>query len=771
MRHGNETSHGQIDSVAGTAPRFRPGPRRLTAVVLVGMLVLACAFLLTALKTPSIATAQDDATAEMVADEMPTYDRSGVVRNDPGTPLPFVGNELVVFAEQGATDEEVAASASAHGGQVVASIPDIGAYQVRFADTMDYGQIVDLASALAEEAAVDCAFPQLLMSLENQGETADVPSAESAPAPDTATSERAPSDGSEETQAAEDETPPTDDIIWSPKQSVFSSFDNPNTDEDETGQMVRYADGFTAANGLTQPVPIGWAYEAINLPEAWDLIARECNGATPGADVIVGIFDTPIYYDHEDLPEPVSAIQEDLSDEDWLETTHGTVVAGIIAARANGGDGEWGGTVGVAYGSQLVSVSRSADEVNAFAGENGGDDTTLYAAYQYVYALDQLVNQGAKVLNFSNGLALETFIADAHGLDTDAAETALEAIRTANGIVAETLIRLLNEGHDFVICKAAGNYNSLCDPVFGEDGIGGGQNAWFDVLSGIEHEALRSRIIVVGALETTSPGIYQVARYSAGGSRVDVVAPGSYVYSTSPCIPGWQSRQEAGILDQIAASLAEQDDAYEDMVGNGYVAGYGSSFATPIVSGVAALVWSINPTLSGDEVKSIICSTATVNLGYPKDDPEILYAYNIDPAQTRGMVDAEAAVYAALSSFSSEAGHPVGTYSCAPGGFSRASMTIDQSGSVTLSEFSGGTGEGTTTYYQLTIDETVTTPDGVTAYTFAPTGQDGETWQMTADGNVPTGTFPASTYRWFTYDAGTDTLTDVQSGTQWLRTE
>ncbi|HEV8291760.1 MAG TPA: S8 family serine peptidase, partial [Tepidisphaeraceae bacterium] len=47
---------------------------------------------------------------------------------------------------------------------------------------------------------------------------------------------------------------------------------------------------------------------------------------------------------------------------------------------------------------------------------------------------------------------------------------------------------------------------------------------------------------------------------------------------------------------------------------SGYGLGDGTSFASPLAAGAAAMAWSINPALSVDEVKSILFSTA-VDLG------------------------------------------------------------------------------------------------------------------------------------------------------------
>lgn len=66
--------------------------------------------------------------------------------------------------------------------------------------------------------------------------------------------------------------------------------------------------------------------------------------------------------------------------------------------------------------------------------------------------------------------------------------------------------------------------------------------------------------------------------------------------------------------------------------------GVGTSFATPIVSAAAALVWQANPSLTPTEVTGILCSTAK-DMGEPGND--VIYGC--------GLLDVDAAVDAALA--------------------------------------------------------------------------------------------------------------------------
>lgn len=95
-----------------------------------------------------------------------------------------------------------------------------------------------------------------------------------------------------------------------------------------------------------------------------------------------------------------------------------------------------------------------------------------------------------------------------------------------------------------------------------------------------------------------------IASFSNQGPEVDVAAPGQDIYST------W--------------------------VGNSYTYESGTSMATPLVSGLAALMWSYNPSLTNDDIESIL-----------KDTAEDKGAAGFDNAFGWGRVNAFAAMQAA----------------------------------------------------------------------------------------------------------------------------
>ncbi|MCL2386636.1 MAG: S8 family serine peptidase [Defluviitaleaceae bacterium] len=93
----------------------------------------------------------------------------------------------------------------------------------------------------------------------------------------------------------------------------------------------------------------------------------------------------------------------------------------------------------------------------------------------------------------------------------------------------------------------------------------------------IDDDNIKSRIIIVGGMERMGTGKYRLYSSSPIGSRIDVIAPERNLYAIS-----------------IAGSRFHS----------------GASTSTPHVTGVAGMVWSINPYLTGAEVKEIIINNA-----------------------------------------------------------------------------------------------------------------------------------------------------------------
>ena len=134
--------------------------------------------------------------------------------------------------------------------------------------------------------------------------------------------------------------------------------------------------------------------------------------------------------------------------------------------------------------------------------------------------------------------------------------------------------------HDCVMVFAAGNHAS------GDD-----------VDSSVSYPAnCRPNLLVVGAIDS----IFKRQQCSSYGPGLDIVAPGSHILST-----------------------------HEN---NGYYFGSGTSMAAPHVSGVAGLMFSINPGLKGQDIRDIIEQTVRKDL---------YETYIFDSIKANGLWDTE----------------------------------------------------------------------------------------------------------------------------------
>lgn len=350
------------------------------------------------------------------------------------------------------------------------------------------------------------------------------------------------------------------------------------------------------------PTGITWGMEAIHAPEAWDYYS-DMQG------VNVGVYDN-MFYNHEDL-----TFHGIFKNVNVLNNSHGTHVSGTIGANYNNKLG----VCGVFPKARLYASSFQVLEK-----QNQGEMGIKLAFYYLVYA------NRCRVVNMSIGTNVVTYAA-ARG--NQAAKVAVQSSAKIMGDFFEDLLQY----NDFVICKAAGNGNSTesyvradandADAPYGyipynndhkkeyakyenqsdfnnriSNAQKDGSVEAYDGITAITNAEVRKRILVVGAAENLGKGKYKMADFSDCGNRVDVAAPGVDIYSTV------------------------ESTGYED----GWS---GTSMATPHVTGVAAMCFSVNKNLTGAQVVDIICKTAEGSLEYTTNNGSKKFKYPLINAQ------------------------------------------------------------------------------------------------------------------------------------------
>jgi serine protease AprX len=233
---------------------------------------------------------------------------------------------------------------------------------------------------------------------------------------------------------------------------------------------------------------------------------------------------------------------------------HGTHVAGIIAGN---GAQSWGYVTGAAPNAQIVAVK-------VLDGTGRGATSTVLAGLEWV-----LTNHAAyniRVVNLSIGHPIYEAAA------TDPLVQAVEALSKEGVVVVVASGNLANKNADH-----SAKYGTVTSP-------GNAPSA-----------------ITVGAVNTNGTlhrGDDFVAAFSGRGPtrfdqsiKPDIVAPGYAIVSTIP-----------------TGSYLQR--TYPALAGYGYMQLNGTSMASPVVAGAAALVLGANPALSAHTVKAVLQYTA-----------------------------------------------------------------------------------------------------------------------------------------------------------------
>jgi subtilisin family serine protease len=321
------------------------------------------------------------------------------------------------------------------------------------------------------------------------------------------------------------------------------------------------------------------AEASVDAPVAWDITRGD-------RKIVVAVIDDGFDLSHPDFKGQSKVVfAKDYVDGDarpFPETAegdyHGTPCAGVAIAESNGR-----GVVGVAHGCAFMPVRFP--------------------------------------LSADDDLLIEIFEETGSNADVISCSWGPPPVYAPLPIVfAKTLTRLAKSGgprgKGCVICFAAANFNA---PINDPKNAGG--FVWRDydgklrkttgpILNG---NATHPKTIAVAA----STSFNKHAAYSNWGAEISVCSPSNNFHplKSQQFVPG------LGIWTTDNEAYGEGFTAHSRYTGQFG----GTSSATPLVAGVAALVFSANPNLTAAEVKEILQSTADKIVD---TDPDIVLGVN-----------------------------------------------------------------------------------------------------------------------------------------------
>ncbi len=308
---------------------------------------------------------------------------------------------------------------------------------------------------------------------------------------------------------------------------------------------------------------------------------------------------------------------------------HGTTVSSVIGAEGMNVDEE-GEPFGIAGVSWRVSLLPIRGNLLRFDPPELRDDPEQFEPADAVpheafeYAIRFADARGVDVLNISLGF---TFESNALGFDRKCGREDIK------GVVKNISPDLLADGFD----EAVKAYDSLLDdPTDMLIVIASGNAAYDGDDQEVLHlpaqpmrevEELRDSMMVVGSIESEAR---RAAHSNYGSNYVDIYAPGVGWRVLTPPNPGEDETWE------------EENPWWECEDQRPHVCGNisGTSFAAPVVSGVAALMISMDESLRGDpdQLRQILLETGN-------ETPGVEWCpFRLDDAPPGIVLDAEAAI-------------------------------------------------------------------------------------------------------------------------------
>lgn len=335
-----------------------------------------------------------------------------------------------------------------------------------------------------------------------------------------------------------------------------------------------------AAGGLTSmreesasAAPAGANEEVFN----WGAVAMHAREAeavnVKRAPVTVAVVDSGVEDTHPDLEGRVDTSRSvkcsvnGVATQDFYgwrdEFYHGTHVAGIIAANHND-----------------IGIDGIAPEASIVAIEATNDNRLIYPEY-VTCAFMWAASHGVDVVNNSYSMDPWVYWSPTDPEQAAGLEAATRSIKYAQGQGLAVIAAAGNEGVD-IDNPTIDNGSPTDVPTPTKNRAVNGGIRVPSMLDGV------AQVSAVGQAYNVKPGLsLGRAEFSNYGNTIDFAAPGDQIYSTVPLL----------------------------FYPSGYAVADGTSMATPHVSGIAALIKSVHPELTGAQVIDLMKKQAAANYG------------------------------------------------------------------------------------------------------------------------------------------------------------
>ena len=346
------------------------------------------------------------------------------------------------------------------------------------------------------------------------------------------------------------------------------------TDKKDKGPQSGAAGGLTSMREESaSAAPAGTNEEVFN----WGAVAMHAREAeavnVKRAPVTVAVVDSGVEDTHPDLEGRVDTSRSvkcsvnGVATQDFYgwrdEFYHGTHVAGIIAANHND-----------------IGIDGIAPEASIVAIEATNDNRLIYPEY-VTCAFMWAASHGVDVVNNSYSMDPWVYWSPTDPEQAAGLEAATRSIKYAQDKGLAVIAAAGNEGVD-IDNPTIDNGSPTDVPTPTKNRAVNGGIRVPSMLDGV------AQVSAVGQAYNVKPGLsLGRAEFSNYGDTIDFAAPGDQIYSTVPLL----------------------------FYPSGYAVADGTSMATPHVSGIAALIKSVHPELTGAQVIDLMKKQAAANYG------------------------------------------------------------------------------------------------------------------------------------------------------------